>query len=166
MGRGQKDWGRQRWKEAGRRAGHCPHLSDACVPSRPCFLPALSLALEAAPRQGCRRACPARRVWASVRGVGEMPDGVLRGQGSCIPRKPPPSLGRGCSRGPRDLAADIPQRPRGSKWQGQLQTGAEPALFPGWHPLSIRPCSAPVRHCLPPQGSVGSWHSVSSAMSA
>lgn len=44
----------------------------------------------------------------------------------------------GCGRNPRDLAADIPQKPRGPNWQGQLQTGAEPALFPGWRPLSIQ----------------------------
>lgn len=44
----------------------------------------------------------------------------------------------GRSRNPRDLAADIPQEPRGPNWQGQLQTGAEPALFPGWRPLSIQ----------------------------
>lgn len=44
----------------------------------------------------------------------------------------------GCRRNPRDLAAEIPQKPRGPNWQGQLQTEAEPALFPGWRPLSIQ----------------------------
>lgn len=56
----------------------------------------------------------------------------------------------GCSRNPRDLAADIPQKPRGSNWQGQLQTGAEPALFPGWRPLSIQALLSFLPGVLPP----------------
>lgn len=53
-------------------------------------------------------------------------------QGSHVPAR------KWVRRGPRDLAADIPQRPRGPNWQGQLRTGAEPALFPGWRLLSIQ----------------------------
>ena len=65
----------------------------------------------------------------------EMPEGGAPGQegaGTFL------QLGGGCGRGPRDLVADIPWRPRGPNWQGQLRTGAGPALFPGWRPLSIQ----------------------------
>lgn len=153
--------------EAGCQAGCCPRFLDTCVPSlTPASSQLSSHPLQAAPWQGCGTACPARRVRASVRGAEETPKEVPRGQGACIPGKPPPSLGGGCGRGPRDLEADIPQRPRDPNWQGQLQTGAGPALFPRWHPLSIRPCSASAQHCFPSRGSVGSWHCGSPAMSA
>ena len=113
--------------------GRGPSLPAACVPS---LIPAFS---SSQPTPGGGSLARLQGGPALPGGSGPVSEVLKRHPRGCLGgRHLPPSSGVGVAEAPRDLVADIPWRPRGPNWQGQLRTAAGPALFAGWRLLSIQ----------------------------
>lgn len=116
--------------------GRGPSLPAACVPS---LIPASS---SSQPTPGGGSLARLQGGPAQPGGSGPVSEVLKRRPRGCLGGQAPSSqLGVGVAEAPRDLVADIPWRPRGPNWQGQLRTATDQLCSQGGAGSPSRPCS-------------------------